>query len=152
MKRVKRLLIIFLVILPVVVLALEKTDFDNATTLAGNYMNKGRYASSHDKYITGTGTLLKEEEFNASRGKKVTSYLFDGSSFWMQEKKIIKQNGRVETQSGNEENFVKVVEYVKPDTKVTGTGHLDNPWSFEPVYKVTIKTNEYGVWNSWTKN
>ena len=158
MKRVKRIIFLLILIVPIMIYAYQKSSYnDTINTVVNDYITTGKYANSHDKYIisdnNGINHLLKEDEFmmsilSKSDSSNKKSYLFDGSSFWLKGGTIVKSNGKVETSSGS--NYIKVVEYVKPGIKVTGSGTVGDPWSFDPVYRVEVRANENGSTNGET--
>ena len=113
------------------------------------------------------GGFISKREYLLTVPEKGTSYLYDGSTYWTltcnnESKKcsvieyigIINQSGMVEYLN-NETNpniRSKATEFVKKDTKVTGTGKKSDPWIFVPKYKVTIKVSDANKANIKYKN
>ena len=113
------------------------------------------------------GGFISRREYLLTVPENGTSYLYDGSTYWTltcnnESKKcfVIEYTGALD-QSGISEylNYTtspnirsKATEFVKKDTKVTGTGKKSDPWIFVPKYKVTIKVSDSNKANIKYKN
>ena len=95
--------------------------------------------------LTGTilGGLLNKSDYEASRPcDTCRSYLYDGQPYWT----LTAVSGghyvvgrEVGLADDNTTPAVRVVEFVKHDTVVTGRGTKLDPWKFKPKYKITVK-------------
>ena len=168
MKIIKRMIVIFLLIIPVLVTA---STFSTERTNVNNYMTRSNYKNTYKRYIMNKdsnedkgklmfymddngklsdkannkdinagftdGGFISRREYLLTVPENGTSYLYDGSTYWTltcnnESKKcfVIEYTGALD-QSGISEylNYTtspnirsKATEFVKKDTKVTGTG------------------------------
>ncbi len=155
MKKVLKVFFVFLLIVPVVVLA---SSFEGAKNVSNGYYKQFLYperylvesteywgldSNGKVKKATGftKGGLITEREIKiSSKGQKnYFSYMYDGINFWEIGGKIVSEN----IISGIEAK-TKVVEYVKHGTKVRGIGTHENPWFFVDVYNVSVEADRNG--------
>ena len=145
MKRIKSILLVLIMIMPAIVYAAGSYTREGAVQAVNGYMSRESFKTSSSKYIYGAVPFLKSEEYNASKITKKNgsqkTYLFDGVSYYLEGSKIITYGGEVKADD-SESHSAKAVEIVKPETKVTGSGKYDNPWTFTPVYTVSIRVND----------
>ena len=155
MRKIFKFILIFLAILPVIVSAAVKKTYGGSVELANNYING---YSTKDRYLIlgsrifgsdfGTnGGFITADEFRASLIGN-SSYLSGGLSYWTQtsagSNKYIISFGLVE-KNPSEEHGARVVEYVRPETKIRGNGSIRTPWEFVEQYRVKIITNRNDV-------
>ena len=103
------------------------------------------------------GGFISKREYLLTVPEKGTSYLYDGSTYWTltcnnESKKcfvieyigIINQSGIVEYLNNETIPNIrsKATEFVKKDTKVTGTGKKSDPWIFVPKYKLEVELSD----------
>ena len=110
----------------------------------------GGSLSSSEKY--NKAGFISTDEYKLTIEKrlhgteKMVSYLNEGMSFWTlteteDEVYIINKYGKMITSpKSNTTNLARATEYVKSDIVVSGIGTFRQPWTFDPVYKVTLKT------------
>ena len=79
MKRIKKLFLILLLIMPVYIGASSKKDYASSVNEANNYTSKN-FASSYTKYIQNIPGVkfISKDEYNASKNNNGMSYLNDG--------------------------------------------------------------------------
>ncbi len=167
MKRIIRFLIVLLFMVPVV---LSASTYDTEVGNANQLLNKENYVHTYDKYIVhgtdikfefsnGTnkvnssftnGGFISMDEFNLTQ-RRGSSYLFEGVEFWT----LSKDGENVYAITYNDMNTAKsklsnfngrVTEFVNPNVTVHGEGKLNNPWTFDAIYRVSAKTdNRYAT-------
>ena len=155
MRKIFKFILIFLAILPVIVSAAVKKTYGGSVELANNYING---YSTKDRYLIlgsrifgsdfGTnGGFITADEFRASLIGN-SSYLSGGLEYWTQtsagSNKYIISFGLIE-KNPSEEHGARVVEYVRPETKIRGNGSIRTPWEFVEQYRVKIITNRNDV-------
>jgi hypothetical protein len=157
-KRIKMILLTILMIIPVLVNA---SKYDTEVSKANSLLNKENYKNSYEKYIVngsnikfeysnGTnktnasftkGGFISLDEFKLTTVRGV-SYLFDGVEYWT----LTKSGSNVYAITYDDINTAKnassnyggrVTEFVNPSVTMRGEGKLNNPWTFDSVYKVT---------------
>ena len=101
--------------------------------------------STRDEFVY--GGLLNKDEYILSKNSKGNSYLYDGSSYWTMTENgsnvfTISYSGEKEVSSTSEEYLARATEFVRPETAVSGSGTINDPWVFEPMYNITFVTDE----------
>lgn len=155
MKRIKSIFsfaLVMLILLPVYVNASGSFKYEDAVIYAEQYINKGNYKTTHDKYIKKTNIphFIEKNEYEKTIGQNNRSYLFDGVEFWTSTGNdskhfIVNHKGETKEMNNNSKHNIKDTEYVNEDVKVRGNGTYHNPWTFDPMYEVTVTTDEkYG--------
>lgn len=155
MKRIKSVFsfaLVMLILLPVYVNASGSFKYEDAVIYAEQYINKGNYKTTHDKYIKKTNIphFIEKNEYEKTIGQNNRSYLFDGVEFWTSTGNdskhfIVNHKGETKEMNNNSKHNIKDTEYVNEDVKVRGNGTYHNPWTFDPMYEVTVTTDEkYG--------
>ena len=91
------------------------------------YNNKN--ISYDNKFIT--GGLINNYEVNTSKINNL-SYLTASFSYWEISGKKISDN------SNSDDSNIRVTEYVKKGTKITGKGTYKDPWRFTNMYIVSL--------------
>ena len=168
MKIIKRMIVIFLLIIPVLVTA---STFSTERTNVNNYMTRSNYKNTYKRYIMNKdsnedkgklmfymddngklsdkannkdinagftdGGFISRREYLLTVPENGTSYLYDGSTYWTltcnnESKKcfVIEYTGAIDKSGIREYSHTitnpnirsKATEFVKKDTKVTGTG------------------------------
>ena len=161
MKRIRRILLILLIVIPIIIRADEiKKTYSDAVMHTNNYMNR---FDTRDRYLINNSNiygfdssgkvvrnsdftnagLLSSYEFNASIiGNK--SYLSGAKEYWNQTSngsEMFYIDLTLRSKSPLSDSGVRVTSFVKPDTVVTGSGTFSNPWEFLESYIVNIKKN-----------
>ena len=168
MKKVFKLFILMIIITPLFLHATE--NYEESEKRANNYINgdsyhdKGKYliygagtpymfsngTSRVDSYNTfKNGGLINVEEFELSRNGSASSYLLTGSQYWSMTKSTTGQYyiGKYKVEFADPDSMrssrydTRVTQFVKPKTKVTGTGKYSDPWVFQAGYNVIVMTN-----------
>lgn len=90
------------------------------------------------------GGLINKKEIELSTVKN-DSYLFTGSSYFTMTESgnsvyNVKVNS-VDLVTKTEESGTRITEFVKPSTRVTGSGTRTNPWVFVKKYKIDFNGN-----------
>ena len=166
MKKIPKLLLVLVLFIPIYLHA--------AMTIRGSYSNVVNYSrsyiykySSKDRYLLlgenihgynngpttssdfshGMGGFVSKEEFLLTVLDN-NSYLTGGLDYWTQsgngsERYVVSFD--LITKSSSDNSGVRITEFVKPTTKVRGTGSQTNPWEFVENYSINIKTNMEGV-------
>ena len=162
MKKLKLLLFVLL-IFPVFVSA---SNYDTEVNKANNLLNKERFVNTYEKYLI-HGSNIKFE-YNKSTGNKVNSAFSKGGFISMDEFNLTKKNGvtylfegvefwtlttsgdsvyaitydNINTAKNKSSNYNgRATEFIIPTVTIHGEGKLNNPWYFDPVYKVTAKVD-----------
>ena len=157
MKKVFNIILIITLFLPLVVNGLS---YDSEKARANKYIEN---ISTYERYIinrndmseipfeyTSSGQLrsslgFEKGGFISIYEYKITkvsgkSYLYKGSNYWTMsesgEKAYVVDKEASENKSNS--NPSRVVEYVKKETEVSGSGTSTDPYIFVPKYKVTI--------------
>ncbi len=167
MKKVIRLLFLFVLVLPCIVSAgTYKEEVKNANDLIKQefYINtyekyilqgkKIKYEYSNGKVLINKsftkGGFISKDEYELTRVNN-GSYLLSSSDFWTLTKDgknyyAITNKGAVSEEETKDKYFARVTEYVKPKTVVSGSGTESDPWQFDPMYKVSVTVNsEYAT-------
>lgn len=160
MRKYIKCLIVLILMMPILIYA---DNYNSAENSARSIFTKEEYKNTWNRYLqvvsaSSHGELITLEEYRLSM-KKGKTYLFYGLEYWTKSKD---SNGkvysiRIQTNSEISSNDLKysstdadyntrVGVYVKPGTKVNGSGTYKDPWSFNPVYRVNAKVNniKYG--------
>ena len=162
MKRIIRFLIVLLFMVPVIISA---SVYDTEVGKANQLLNKENYVHTYDKYIVhgtnikfefsnGTnkvnssftnGGFISMDEFNLTKVRN-TSYLFEGIEFWTWSTNgsnvyAITYNDINTAKSKSSSYSGRATEFVNPTVTVHGEGKLNNPWTFDPIYKVSAKVD-----------
>ncbi len=153
-KNSKIFLFILLIVMPTFVFAASKRNYDVSKNAVGNYLNSNNYINSWEKYLKdpvnlGEDLIINEDEYNATKNSRGVSYLLDEKACWTRTdgdigKKVITINGGTEDKDTASFYYVRASEFILPKTKVKGSGSYNNPWTFAPVYKVSIETTKEG--------
>lgn len=134
--------------LPLFVSASSK--YDDAVFKANNYITN---FTDYQKYILETnkenifkkGGLLSREEFLISYDNG-NSYLAPGIQYWTStpgsntETRYVIDYSLKELEE-SKLSGVRVTEYVRPNTMVTGKGTINNPWEFVKSYKIAVTSS-----------
>ena len=160
MKKYIKYLIVLILIIPIFIYA---DTYNDAENIVRGIFNKEEYVNTWNRYLKTSdsnrhGELITLGDYKLSM-KKGKTYLFYGLEYWTSSKdesgKVyairIQTNSEINSNSLNysgttSDYNTRVVVQVKPDTKVRGSGTYKDPWSFNPVYKVTAEVNstKYG--------
>ena len=174
MKKIIRCLCFIMLAIPFVINA---STYSNEVSKANNYLERESFKNTYNKYIlygssipynyengelkTDTsfnkGGFISKSEFESTKVKNL-SYLFDGTEYWT----LTKDGSNVyaitytdmETAKSPSSNYSgRVTEYVKSTTTVKGSGTYTDPWTFDPMFKVTVKAdNRYATINESENN
>ncbi len=163
MKKIIKLLILVVFVLPFIVRA---DTYSNEVKKANNLLNEEFYINTYEKYILigkkvkyeysdgkmkynslfKTGGFLSKDEYELTQVRGL-SYLLTEPSYWTLSKN--KKNVYVITTDNIDEakdvksNYrARVTEYVKPKAVVRGSGTQNDPWQFDPMYKVSAYIDE----------
>ena len=165
-NRIKVIVIIVLMIIPIFLKAEEfsievgkANGYLSRDTFSSSYKRYLLYSNLRFGFENGQvvnnslftmGGFISEEEYKLTIPKKGSSYLFNGDTYWTLTKdgskyKVIEYNGEsnssvrsynVNTTSPRINS--RATEYVGPNTSVSGTGRQNDPWIFEPMFKVSF--------------
>ena len=102
---------------------------------------KVRYNSSFKK-----GGFISIEEYELTKVKGL-SYLLTNDGYWTLSKNknniyAITKDDIETAKSENSDYSSRVTEYVRPKTVVSGSGTQNDPWQFDPMYKVSVKVDK----------
>ena len=165
MKRMKKLLLVIMIMIPIFVKA---GSYTSEVAKANNFINLDNYKNSYDKYVINRKetTTIKFEYYNGTiranssfinagfiskseyelTVKNGGTYIFDGIEYWT----LTKDGSNVYaitydnmgTPKNPDNNYsARVTEYLKPTAKIKGKGTLNDPWTLDPVYKVEVATD-----------
>ena len=163
MKKIMRLLFLILLVLPIMISAdTYKEEVKNANEL----INQDFYINTYEKYILigkktkyefsngkvrynslfKTGGFLSKEEYEMTQVRGL-SYLLTEPGYWTLSKDknniyAITSNNIDVAKDPNEEYSARVTEYIKPKTVVSGSGTQNDPWEFDPMYKVSVNVSD----------
>ena len=146
----KTIFLILLFIIPFI--NIESLSFDEAKEISYNYINNNSNNEIYlieedrvpfiynDKKISYdnsfiTGGLINTYEVNSSIYNKET-YLLTGLSYWTIESNKVYEN-KVDVKDNDDSN-IRVTEYVRKNTKVSGKGTYKEPWRFTDMYLVRL--------------
>ena len=146
----KTIFLILLFIIPFI--NIESLSFDEAKEISNNYINNNSKNEIYlieedrvpfiynDKKISYdnsfiTGGLINTYEVNSSIYNKET-YLLTGLSYWTIESNKVYEN-KVDVKDNDDSN-IRVTEYVRKNTKVSGKGTYKEPWRFTDMYLVRL--------------
>ena len=158
MKKIEKIIIMLLIIVPVIINA---ESYNKEVNKTNNYIIGNDYKDTYERYLKEDlpygyrngkiednsefkkGGLLTLEEYQITSNKTLTnSYLFEGENYWTQTKDgedrhyVVGEEG---SKNNNENYRSRTTEYVKNEIKITGEGTKNKPWIFEPIYKVEIE-------------
>lgn len=109
---------------------------------------KFEYSNEKLKYnsLFKNGGFLSREEYEITQVRGL-SYLLTEPSYWTLSKEknniyVITADNFDVPREADSNYSARVTEYIKPKTVVSGSGTLNDPWQFDPMYKVTVVTNE----------
>ena len=157
MKRVVKNVVLFvLLFMPFIVNAAQYT-YNGAITRANNYINN--YDTRNKYLLFGVsyefdGTIKPNNTFvNGGLINKVEyevggRYLSPGAEYWTMTsvpdgaKQYTISNILRSDRNRSEQVGVRITEYVKPNTSVTGNGTKAHPWEFRESYVVYIGSND----------
>ena len=162
MKKILKFIILLLVILPIYVSATVKGTYastlNSTRTYINKYSTKDRYfilgrdifgfsngrPTTNSDFSHGNGGYISAEEYKMSV-RDGASYLSGGLDYWTQSSA---GNGNkyyisfdLLTKEQNESSGVRITEFVKPNTRITGSGTQSNPWEFLNYYSINIQKN-----------
>ena len=165
MKRIKKILLIMLMVIPFIVKADDLTRTYNETvTKANNYINafenKDRYLIFGNFYgfdnhgattnaSFSTGGLISKKEFDTTINNS-HSWLATGTQYWTQ----TPDSGlrwyietRADKKADDRLSGMRVTQFVSPKAIVSGSGTPSNPWTFVGQYSVRVvpNRNETGI-------
>ena len=152
-----------LLVLPIMISAdTYKEEVKNANEL----INQDFYINTYEKYILigkktkyefsngkvrynslfKTGGFLSKEEYEMTQVRGL-SYLLTEPGYWTLSKDknniyAITSNNINVAKDSNEEYSARVTEYIKPKTVVSGSGTQNDPWEFDPMYKVSVNVSD----------
>ena len=86
-----------------------------------------------------TGGLINTYEVNSSIDSNET-YLLTGLSYWTIESSKVYEN-KVDVKNNDDSN-IRVTEYVRKNTKVSGKGTYKEPWRFTDIYLVRLFSSD----------
>ena len=117
--------------------------FSNGRPVANNSFRKAGFISREEYKLTIDSKLY-------GTGKEI-SYLNEGMAFWTQDEEgtkayIINKKGKEELIEQELTGvttpvYGRATVFVKSETKISGVGTISQPWTFDPIYKVTLKTD-----------
>ena len=161
MKRIVKLFLCLLLVIPVFIKAYTITNYNDSISYTNTYINKytdkNKYllfnapydfkngkaiADTNDEYTT--GGLLSYDEYNTSKSKN-SSYLSAGKGrdYWTITSLSGTQQYYVENgilgKNVNDVSGIRVTEFVKPEVRVDGKGTYNNPWVFRDQYSVQVR-------------
>ena len=169
MKKILMLLLGIILVLPIAIKAdqvkyLESIKTVNDFISDKAYKDRDRYLLMEDLYFeydnTGlkqniyfrNGGLLNKYEFEISK-LDGSSYLAPGIEYWtMTQQDSMNQyyvGNDIRYKDKSEESNIRVTEYVKPETRVKGSGTSSNPWEFVKLHYIVLQSNNvsYGTVN-----
>ena len=150
MKRIKELILVILLIMPIFINASMPRKYEDSLSIAKNYIKKGSYAKSSSKYIydgVSNSHFISSDEFLLSKGSSGGSYLADGLEYWTStltgssSYNVVQYNGQIKSFDKSGYYDARDTEYINPEAQVFGTGSYANPWRFDSIYEVTLKAN-----------
>lgn len=138
----KKFFIISLILLfPCIV---KSQTYAEAISMSESYMSRANYVDHYDRYILSIGELLDKNTYQIVLNNKSNekSYLYDGNKYWSSTEAnnqvyVIPTIDVTYPKTDNSPS-VMVVETVKNNITVLGTGSKDSPWIFNPVNSITI--------------
>ena len=163
MKKIVRVLIMVLLMIPVIINA-KTYNYNEGKIRANNYINSfsdrskylffntnygfsGGSITHADGYVT--GGMLNKDEYILGDGTRQT-YLSPGAEYWTMTfanasnlytiSNVLRSDRNIN--DNNTRIGVRVTEFVKPDSKVTGSGTQRDPWRFVESYKVIVGSND----------
>lgn len=159
MKKILKYLVLFIVLVPMII---EASTFSDEITKVNSYMDRSTFVNTYKRYLVNGGSIpfaysngslnvdptftkggfISKSEYEVTKINNL-SYLFDGTEYWTLTKSgsnvyaITYDN--IEVAKAPTSNYrSRVTEYVKHDTKVMGSGSFEDPWTFEPMFMVTV--------------
>ena len=167
MKRIFKLVFLFLLILPIIINA---GTYSEEVKNANDLIKQEFYINTYEKYILQgkkikyeysngkvsynksfvRGGFISKDEYELTQVDK-SSYLLSSDGYWTLSKDknnmyAITRNDINTSKSVNSNYGARVTEYVKPKTVVSGSGTESDPWQFDPMYKVSaIVNSEYAT-------
>ena len=165
MKKIFKLFLFIILMIPIVLNASTfSTERGNANTLLDkeNFINtrdkyilygnniKYNYQNRTNQLISGftNGGFISRDEYKLTIVRN-NSYLFDGVEYWTLTESSSKYYAitysDIDTPKSVDSNYKgRATEFIKNNVSVKGSGKLNDPWTFDPMYKVTA-TAEYGT-------
>ena len=172
-KRICLILLYLMICVPFVVYA-QSYSYDKAVQEGNAYINGSKY-DTRNKYLilnnnqryamdnSGVlsfdsdfinGGFINYREFCLTTGNNScakNSYLVIPSSYWTMSgnatnRYYVNNVSGIEQKSDNNPSYVRVTEFVKPESTVSGTGSFSSPWYFDGNHYILIKSNstKYG--------
>ena len=170
MNKMVKIIIRLMTCIVMVTTVNAKSTFSESEKTASNYLNENidikdtysrflKVVENRNKFYTygsptesyRLGGLLSYEEFKITTRKKSNtySYLFESDEYWTNtmygtnERMVVSRSDKPvkPTNSPTPLYGTRVTEYVKNETRVSGTGTFSDPWIFEPQFNVTLKSN-----------
>ncbi len=158
MKKFIKLFVFILLVLPFIVRA---DTYSNEVKKANNLIKEEFYINTYEKYILignkvkyeysdgkvkynslfKTGGFLSIDEYKLTQVREL-SYLLSEPSYWTLSKNkknvyAITTDNIEEAKDVKSDYSARVTQYVKPKTVVSGSGTQNDPWQFDPMYKVS---------------
>ncbi len=174
MKRIEKKAILF-ILLCFMPLFISAGTFENGKAVANKYLKENfeddyikyiisedaKYGFSSEKGIFNVGGFNKggfinqyEYELSSDSENKSLSWLYDANGYWsltIDKKDNAYVIGKGNYSKANKFNS-RIVEYVRNNVKVSGSGTYSNPWVIEKSYNVTIKANRKDLLDSINYN
>lgn len=154
MKRIKSIILIIMLLIPIFIKAAGPASYTNGYSQAYGYMNKENFKVTRERYIANTSEshFISKDEYELTLSSNGRSYLFDGVEYWTatgsnNKHFIVNHKGQAQEVSDENTYSVRDVEVVVNSDNVTvrGSGSYANPWTFEPMYEVKVKVDlKYG--------
>ncbi len=154
MKKIVKYIFLMLLLLPVLVSA---SNYRDAVDLSNNLLHDKYTVYNYEDFLySDKADLLSKEEYKISlKNDKIintTSYLAFGERYWTSSKKSDnefyaisgaqdKEEGVLGLSYSNIDNNLstRATEMVLPETTVTGTGTMSDPWVFVTKYKLELE-------------
>ncbi len=156
MKKSK-IILFLLIILPVFINA-AVNDYSTSLTNAQNFITKGNYKNTYQKYVkcgsyVGSCDKVGFVDKITYDSSKVNgySYLGDGVEYFTgttsgTQVYIINYAGETELKPRTSKYSSRGVVQVNPEVEIRGNGTYSNPWTFDPMYEVKVRTDtRYGT-------
>ena len=156
MKKVLKTLLVVLLCTPFVIYA-EQYTYNGAISRANNYINnydtRNKYLLFGESYefdgtIKPNSTFVSGGLINKVEYEVGGRYLSPGAEYWTMTSvpnsnfQYTISNILRSEKTPSDTAGVRVTEYVKPETGVTGNGTLAHPWEFKESYIVYIGSND----------
>ena len=163
-------LFLFFLVLVFIPFLVNASDYETESMNANNYIQRSSYIDTYSRYLfdgsesfkipfafnNGTlstrdefvyGGLLNKDEYLLSKDKKGNSYLYDGASYWTMTENgsnvfTISYSGENETSKSSSDYLGRATEFVRPGTSVSGSGSVNDPWTFDSMYNIKFETDQ----------